>query len=339
VKHSKTEGKVMKKFINHTDDLLEESLQGFSQAHADIIKRHIQPDFIQRIADTPTGKVALISGGGSGHEPLHTGFVGKGMLDAACPGQIFTSPTPDQMMAAAEAVGNEQGILWIVKNYAGDVMNFEIAAEMVDLPSETVLIDDDVSLPKDHPTGRRGVAGTLIVEKIVGAGAEQGMDLEACKALAERVNQMTATMGVALHCCTVPAIGQPTFELTDNQIEMGVGIHGERGHETVPFTDAREIVEHIVSAINQELNPEKGQRVLLHVNGLGATPLIELHLIYRVAAQLWQSMGIEISRSLVGNYTTSLDMSGCSITLTLLDDEMICLWDAPVHTANLRWGC
>ena len=329
----------MKKFINNIDDLLEESLQGFAKAHADIIQLNTQPHFVKRKNPTPTAKVALISGGGSGHEPLHTGFVGTGMLDAACPGQIFTSPTPDQMMAAAQSIENKGGVLFIVKNYAGDVMNFEIAAEMLDCPSETVLIDDDVSLPKNHSTGRRGVAGTLIVEKIVGAAAEKGLNLSDCKVLGDKVNQMTATMGVALNCCTVPALGKPTFELNDDQIEMGVGIHGERGHDTIGLTNATEIVEQLANAINDDLKPKKGQKALLHVNGLGSTPLMELHLIYNLAAQYWEKRDIDICRSLVGNYTTSLDMTGCSITLTLLDEEMIKLWDAPVNTANLRWGC
>ncbi len=328
----------MKKFINNVDDLLEESLQGFAKAHTDIIQLNTQPYFVRRTNATATGKVALISGGGSGHEPLHTGFVGTGMLDAACPGQIFTSPTPDQMMAAAESVENKAGVLFIVKNYAGDVMNFEIAAEMLDCLCETVLIDDDVSLPKNHSTGRRGVAGTLIVEKIVGAAAENGMLLSDCKVLGDKVNQLTASMGVALNCCTVPALGKPTFELADDKIEMGVGIHGERGHDTVNLVSATEIVEYLANSINDDLKPEKGQKALLHINGLGATPLMELHLIYNMAAQFWEKRGLDICRSLVGNYTTSLDMTGCSITLTLLDEEMIKLWDAPVNTANLRWG-
>jgi len=329
----------MKKFINNIDDLLTDSLLGFSKVHSDIIQLNEQPHFIQRNSPTPSGKVALISGGGSGHEPLHTGFVGVGMLDAACPGHVFTSPTPDQMIAAAESVNNEGGVLFIVKNYAGDVMNFEIAAEMLDCPTEIVLIDDDVSLPKNHSTGRRGVAGTLIVEKMLGAAAEKGVDLKDCKTLGDKVNHMTATMGVALNCCTVPALGKPTFELGANEIEMGVGIHGERGHDTIDLISATEIVEKIADAIHADLNPKKGQKALLHINGLGATPLMELYLIYQLASQYWEKRGIEICRSLVGNYTTSLDMTGCSITLTLLDDEMVALWDAPVNTANLRWGC
>jgi dihydroxyacetone kinase-like protein len=329
----------MKKFINSIDTLLDESLRGFSKAHADIILFNSQPHFVQRIKPTQPGKVSLISGGGSGHEPLHTGFVGSGMLDAACPGQIFTSPTPDQMLAAAQAVENGGGVLFIVKNYAGDVMNFEIAAEMLDCPNATVLVSDDVSLPKTHSTGRRGVAGTLIVEKIVGAAAESGANLEACKALGDRVNQATASMGVALSSCTVPALGKPMFDLSDNEIEMGVGIHGEHGRETIDLISATEIVDRLASAIDDELKPQKGQPVLLHMNGLGATPLMELHLIYDLASRFWEKRGVSICRSLIGNYTTSLDMAGCSITLSLLDEELIRLWDAPVHTAALRWGC
>ncbi len=329
----------MKKFINATDTLLDESILGFAKAHNDIVQLSTEPTFIRRNAETKAGKVAIISGGGSGHEPLHTGFVGYGMLDAACPGQIFTSPTPDQMMAAAESVENGGGVLFIVKNYAGDVMNFEIAGEMLDCPNASVLVDDDVSLPKDHSTGRRGVAGTLIVEKIVGAAAEQGANLEECKALGDKVVRSTASMGVALSSCTVPAIGKPTFELGPDEMEMGVGIHGERGRETMKLTNANDIVAHLVQAIDEELNPQKGQRVLLHVNGFGATPLLELHLMYDLAAQHWEKKDVTISRSLVGNYTTSLDMAGCSITLTLMDDDMLKLWDAPVNTAALRWGC
>lgn len=329
----------MKKFINSVDTLLDESLNGFAKAHADIIEFNRQPHFIRRKKTAFPGKVALISGGGSGHEPLHAGFVGSGMLDAACPGQIFTSPTPDQMLAAAQAVDNGGGILFIVKNYAGDVMNFEIAAEMLDCPNATVLVNDDVSLPKDHSIGRRGVAGTAIVEKIVGAAAENGADLAACKSLGDRVNQATASMGVALSSCTVPALGKPTFNLGENEIEMGVGIHGEHGQKTIHYMSAAEIVEHLAGTIHSELKPQKNRSALLHVNGFGATPLMELYLIYELAAQYWQKQGITIARSLVGNFTTSLDMAGCSITLTLLDDELIRLWDTPVHTAALRWAC
>jgi dihydroxyacetone kinase-like protein len=327
----------MKKFINTVDTLLDESLLGFAKAHADIIQLNSQPRFVKRIKPKAPGKVALISGGGSGHEPLHTGFVGLGMLDAACPGQIFTSPTPDQMLAAAQAVENGGGVLFIVKNYAGDVMNFEIAAEMLDYPNATVLVSDDVSLPKTHSIGRRGVAGTLIIEKILGAAAEQGANLASCKMLGDKINLATASMGVALTSCTVPALGKPTFEIAENEMEMGVGIHGERGRETMRLVSATEIIEHMVNIINAELKPEKGQRALLLINGFGGTPLLELHLIYDLVAQFFEKQGLNICRSLVGNYITSLDMAGCSITLSLLDDEMIRLWDEPVHTATLRW--
>lgn len=329
----------MKKFIDTVDDLLLGSLQGFAKAHADIVQLSLNPHYIKRVQPTAPSKVALISGGGSGHEPLHSGLVGKGMLDAACPGQIFTSPTPDQMLAAAAAVENGGGVLFIVKNYAGDVMNFEMAAEMLDCAHATVLIKDDIALPKTHSTGRRGVAGTLIVEKIVGAGAENGRDLLACQALGDRVSSVTASMGAALHCCTVPALGKPTFDLTAKQMELGVGIHGERGSHTVDLMTASALVERLMQALCAELKPPAKQRLLLHVNGLGATPLMELQLIYHLASQFLEARKLNVCRSLVGNYTTSLDMTGCSITLTLLDEEMLELWDAPVNTANLRWGC
>jgi len=329
----------MKKFINSVDTLLDESLQGFALAHADIVKLNPAPRFVSRVAPAQSGKVALISGGGSGHEPLHCGFVGRGMLDAACPGQIFTSPTPDQMLAAAQAVDQGGGILFIVKNYAGDVMNFEMAAEMLEIPNASILVDDDVSIPEHSSSGRRGVAGTTIVEKIVGAAAESGMTLEKCRALGERVVKATASMGVALKSCTVPALGRPSFELADDELELGVGIHGEKGRERIALTTAGAIVEQLASAIDDALKPAQGQHALLHVNGLGATPQLELYLIYDLARQFWDKRGVAVTRSLVGNFTTSLDMSGCSITLTLLDDEMTRLWDAPVHTAALRWNC
>lgn len=329
----------MKKFLNAIDDMLDESLAGFALAHADIVKLQTQPYFVQRLQAARPGKVALVSGGGSGHEPLHTGFVGLGMLDAACPGQIFTSPTPDQILAAAQAADTGGGVLFIVKNYAGDVMNFEIAAELLDSPNATLLVSDDVALPKGQAVGRRGVAGTLVVEKLVGAAAEQGWDLAACKALGERVCQATASMGVALSSCTVPALGHPTFALGEQEMEMGVGIHGEHGRATLPLANAQTIVGQLFAHIDEELRPSPNQKALLHVNGFGATPLLELHLLYGLAAKHCQQQGINIVRSLVGNYTTSLDMAGASITLSLLDEEWLALWDAPVHTAGLRWGC
>jgi dihydroxyacetone kinase-like protein len=328
----------MKKFLNRVDNLLDESLRGFAQAHADIVTLNAQPHFLHRAQPTRAGKVALISGGGSGHEPLHSGFVGYGMLDAACPGQVFTSPTPDQMLAAAQVVENGSGVLFIVKNYAGDVMNFEMAAEMLDCANATVLVADDVALPKTHSIGRRGVAGTLIVEKIVGAAAEQGADLATCKALGDKIAAATASMGVALTSCTVPALGQPTFTLAADEIEMGVGIHGEQGRETVKLSTARAMITPLVETILADLKPQQNQQVLLHINGFGATPLLELYLVYDIAAQLLQQQGLIIARSLVGNYTTSLDMAGCSVTVSLLDEELLNLWDAPVHTASLRWG-
>jgi len=328
----------MKKFINSVDTLLDESLRGFALAHADILRFNADPRYLARTSPRPPGKVALISGGGSGHEPLHGGFVGLGMLDAACPGQVFTSPTPDQMMAAAQAVDNGGGVLFIVKNYAGDVMNFEIAAEMLDGPHESLLVHDDVSIPEHQGMGRRGVAGTTLVEKIVGAAAEAGYDLAACKALGEKVVHATASMGVALTSCTVPALGRPTFDIGEDEMELGVGIHGEKGRERAPLASAAEIVETLAQTIFDELKPGPGQQALLHVNGFGGTPLMELYLLYELARQYFSGRGVDITRSLVGNFTTSLDMAGASITLTLLDEETTRLWDAPVHTAALRWG-
>jgi phosphoenolpyruvate---glycerone phosphotransferase subunit DhaK len=329
----------MKKFINNVDTVLNESLQGFALAHSDIVEFNAEPRYIKRKTLKHPGKVVLISGGGSGHEPLHTGFVGRGMLDVACPGQVFTSPAPDQMLAATQAVQQGGGVLFIVKNYAGDVMNFEIASEMLEFPNASVLVSDDVSLPKAHSTGRRGVAGTLIVEKMVGAAAENGASLAECKVLGDRINLVTASMGVALTSCTVPALGKPTFALGENEMEIGVGIHGERGRETLPLKNATEIVEQVATIINEDLQPKKSQETLLHINGFGGTPLMELYLLYDLAAAFWQKRGVNITRSLVGNFTTSLDMAGASITLSLLDEELARLWDAPVHTAALRWGC
>jgi phosphoenolpyruvate---glycerone phosphotransferase subunit DhaK len=330
----------MKKLINAVDAVLRESLDGFAAAHADLVKVVHAPTYVVR-ADAPVaGKVALISGGGSGHEPLHAGFVGRGMLDAACPGEVFTSPTPDQMVAAAEAADGGVGLLFIVKNYSGDVMNFEMATEMLAGELATVLTNDDVAVEgSTYTTGRRGVAGTVIVEKIVGAAAEAGAALAACKALGDRVNQATGSMGVALTSCTVPAAGKPTFELGADEMEMGVGIHGEPGRKRVKLAEADAIAEEMIGAICQSLEPERGQPVLLLVNGFGGTPLMELYLMYQAARKQCAARGLEVARSLVGNYTTSLEMAGGSLTLTRLDDELIRLWDAPVHTAGLRWRC
>lgn len=328
----------MKKFINAVDDFLVESLTGFAAAHADLVSLHVDPVFLLR-ARKADNKVAVISGGGSGHEPLHGGFVGYGMLDAACPGQVFTSPTPDQMLAAAEAAESGKGVLFIVKNYAGDVMNFEMAAEMLPYENATVLTSDDVAVENStYTTGRRGVAGTVIVEKVVGSLAETGADLAACKALGDRVNRRTASMGVALSSCTVPAAGRPTFDIGENELEMGVGIHGEPGRRREPMRPADAIVADLVAAILEDLKPAGASEALLMVNGFGGTPLMELYLLYHKAARLLQEQGVNVSRSLVGNYTTSLEMAGGSVTVCLLDEEIRRHWDSPVHTPALRWG-
>lgn len=332
----------MKKFLNKTDDMLTESLSGFATAHADLVEVHFEPTFVTR-KNKAKNKVALISGGGSGHEPLHAGYVGKGMLDAACPGQVFTSPTPDQMLAAVEAVHADQGVLFIVKNYAGDVMNFEMAAEMLPFEHATILTSDDCAvINSTYTTGRRGVAGTVIVEKCVGSLAETGADLAACKALGDKINQRTASIGVALTSCTVPAAGKPTFDISETELEMGVGIHGEPGRRREAMRDADAIVADMIAAITADFagknTPLKGE-ILLLVNGLGATPLMELYLIYHAAAKLLGAQGCQIARSLVGNYTTAIDMAGASITVCLLDSEIKQHWDSTVHTPGLRWGC
>ena len=329
----------MKKLINKVDDVLSESLRGFGAAHADLVSVSLDPKLVVRRKKARAGKVALISGGGSGHEPMHAGFVGVGMLDAACPGEVFTSPTPDQMLAAAEAVDSGGGVLWIVKNYSGDIMNFEMAGEMYSGKSERVLTNDDVAVESSlHSQGRRGVAATVIAEKIVGAAAERGDDLAACKALGDKVAAASGTMGVALTSCTVPAAGKPTFSIGEGELEMGVGIHGEPGRRRVAMMPADAIARELVAAICESTNPGKGEDVLLCVNGMGGTPLLELYLLYDAAARECAGRGLTIARSLVGNYCTSLDMAGASITLTRMDGQMCELWDAPVHTAALRWG-
>jgi len=327
----------MKKLINGVETVLSESLAGFCAAHADIVRMGDQAPFVYRRHLKP-GKVALVSGGGSGHEPLHAGFVGYGMLDAACPGQVFTSPTPDLILAAAEAVDTGSGVLFIVKNYEGDVMNFDMAREMTGKTVATVITDDDVAVETStYSTGRRGVAGTLIVEKILGAGAEEGRDLAALQALGVHVNAHTRSMGVALSSCTVPAVGTPTFAIGDDEIELGVGIHGEPGRRRVKLMPAAELAATMVSAILGDLGARaKGEAILL-INGFGATPLMELYLMYDAVRKLVERAGIKVVRSLVGNYVTSLDMAGCSVTLSILDQETLELWDAPVATPALRW--
>ena len=329
----------MKKLMNSPDALLTESLRGFGAAHADLVTVSLDPMFLARRSAPRAGKVALVSGGGAGHEPLHAGFVGLGMLDAACPGQIFTSPTPDQIVAAIGAVDGDAGVLLIVKNYAGDVMNFEMAAEIAGVTVETILTNDDVAVEQStHSQGRRGVAATVIVEKMVGAAAERGEDLARLKALGEAVNAASGTMGVALTSCTVPAVGRPTFDLSEDEMEMGIGIHGEPGRRRVAMMTGDEIAREIVGAIVEDLKPASGDEMLLLVNGMGGTPLLELYGLYDAAARMCGAHGLTIARSLVGNYCTSLDMAGASITLTRLDAERTALWDAPVHTASLRWA-
>ncbi len=328
----------MKKLINAVEDVLSESLAGFCAAHSDIVRIGEQAPFVQRRQLTP-GKVALLSGGGSGHEPLHSGFVGYGMLDAACPGQVFTSPTPDLILAAAEAADTGGGVLFIVKNYEGDVMNFEMAREMSGKSIATVVTDDDVAVEAStFSTGRRGVAGTLIVEKIVGAAAEEGHNLAALKALGDRVNAATRSIGIALTSCTVPAAGKPTFDIAEDEMEVGVGIHGEPGRRRVKLRPAAEIASEMVGAITADLGARARGEAILLINGFGATPLSELYLMYDGVRRLLEGAGTVVARSLVGNFVTSLDMAGCSVTVSMLDEEMKRLWDAPVHTPALRWG-
>ncbi len=331
----------MKKLINKPEDVLADALKGVSAAHADLSVDH-QHRIIYRRQPKASGKVALISGGGSGHEPLHGGFVGMGMLDAACCGEVFTSPTPDQMVEATTVVDRGAGVLHIVKNYTGDVMNFEMAGEMAAADSgvrvATVVTDDDVAVEDSTWTaGRRGVGVTVLLEKIVGAAAEQGQDLDAVLALAKRVNANGRSMGMALTSCTVPSAGKPTFELPEDQMEMGVGIHGEPGRHRVPLVGAAETAEQLVDPILADLDFQGGPSIVM-LNGMGGTPLIELYLLYGEVAVLLEKAGVQVARTLVGNYITSLDMAGASVTVLKADDEMVRLWDAPVKTAGLRWG-
>ncbi len=328
----------MKNLMNKVDDVLAESLDGFAAAHADIVVLSAEREFVRRKRVQP-GKVALISGGGAGHEPLHTGFVGHGMLDAACPGQIFTSPTPNQMLNAAQAVDGGAGVLFIVKNYSGDMMNFEMAAEMMDQDNAIVIVNDDVAIEDStYTTGRRGVAGTLVVEKILGAAAERGDSLQALKALGMAVNKATASMGVALSSCTVPAAGKPTFQIGPHEMEVGVGIHGEPGRHRAPLASADVIAEELVGSVARDLALMPDQEVLLLVNGFGGTPLLELYLMVHAASKALQKSGVKVVRYLTGSYVTSLEMAGCSITVTAMEPAWLALWDAPVHTAALRWG-
>ncbi|MGB3996315.1 MAG: dihydroxyacetone kinase subunit DhaK [Acetomicrobium sp.] len=331
----------MKKLINDVEKVVAESLSGLAKAHADMVKLHPSVRAVLR-ADSPREKVAVISGGGSGHEPMHGGYVGFGMLDAACPGEVFTSPTPDQMYEAAKVVDGGKGILFIVKNYTGDIMNFQMAADMLaaeGIHVEQVVINDDVAVEDSlYTAGRRGVGGTVLAEKIVGAKAEEGGTLEEVKRMCEHVKANVRSMGMALSPCTVPAAGKPTFELGPDEMEIGIGIHGEPGRHRMKIKPAREIVEMLTSAIVEDLPFKAGDEVLAFVNGMGGTPLSELYIVYNDLSDFLGKKGIKIARSLVGDYITSLEMQGCSITLLRLDDEMKRLWDAPVCTPGLRWG-
>jgi dihydroxyacetone kinase-like protein len=332
----------MKKLINKVDDVVKESLAGVAAAHGDLVKVFYDPDYVVR-ADAPVkGKVGVISGGGSGHEPMHGGFVGMGMLDAACPGDVFTSPTPDQMEAATKAVDGGAGVLHIVKNYTGDVMNFEMAAEIAEaggIEVVAVVIDDDVAVQDSlYTAGRRGVGTTVLAEKLCGAAAEKGMNLQQVAEICRKVNANGRSMGMALTSCAVPAAGKPTFDIGDDEMEIGIGIHGEPGRERMKVKSAREIVEMMAEAVIKDLPYQSGDNVIAMVNGMGGTPLMELYLIYNELNKICTGKGIKIARRLVGNYITSLEMAGCSITLVKADDELLSLWDAPVHTPALRWG-
>ncbi|HEY1104909.1 dihydroxyacetone kinase subunit DhaK [Agromyces endophyticus] len=332
----------MKKIINDPKRVVDESVAGFALAHADLVRVEVDPIRVVR-ADAPiAGKVGLVSGGGSGHEPLHAGFVGFGMLDAAVPGAVFTSPTPDPILEATKAVDGGSGVLHIVKNYTGDVLNFETAADLAaaeGIEVRAVVTNDDVAVRDSlYTAGRRGVAGTVLVEKIAGAAAERGDSLEEVAAIAERVNAAARSMGLALTPCVVPHAGEPSFTLADDEIEIGIGIHGEPGRERVGLEPADRLVDRLLEPILDDLPYESGEQTLLFVNGMGGTPQIELYIAFRRAVEVLEARGIRIARSLVGSYITSLEMQGMSITLLKLDDEMIELWDAPVQTAALRWG-
>ena len=331
----------MKKLINDPQNIVAEALRGIEAAHSELRVDH-QHKIIYRGEPRP-GKVGIISGGGSGHEPLHGGFVGLGMLDAACAGEVFTSPVPDQMLAATKLVDGGAGVLHVVKNYTGDVMNFEMAAELAAAESGaqvlSVVTNDDVAVQDSTWTaGRRGVGVTVLLEKIAGAAAEQGRSLEQVAELAHKVNANGRSMGVALTSCTVPAAGKPTFDLGEDEMELGVGIHGEPGRQRVPLATAREIAELVLEAVLTDLPFTRGDQVLAFVNGLGGTPLLELYVMYHEVDKILSAHGVQVVRSLVGSYVTSLDMAGTSVTLLKLDDELIPLWDAPVRTPALRWG-
>ncbi|MGM0386321.1 MAG: dihydroxyacetone kinase subunit DhaK [Actinomycetota bacterium] len=332
----------MKKLINAPGDVVAESVAGFAAAHEDLVRARFDPTFLVRRDAPVAGKVGMVSGGGSGHEPLHAGYVGVGMLDAAVPGAVFTSPTPDPILAATRAVDGGAGVLHIVKNYTGDVLNFETAAELATLEGievRSVLVNDDVAVEDSlYTAGRRGVAGTVLVEKVAGAAAERGDDLEAVAAVARHAVANVRSMGVALSACTVPHAGKPSFDLGEDEIEIGIGIHGEPGRHRIPLESADHVTDRLLDAVVADLGIETGERVLLLVNGMGGTPASELYIVYGHARRRLEDAGVVVARSLVGNHVTSLEMQGASLTLLRLDETLLELWDAPVHTAALRHG-
>jgi phosphoenolpyruvate---glycerone phosphotransferase subunit DhaK len=332
----------MKKLINSPEDVVRDALRGMEAAHGDRLRISYDPYLVVRKDAPVQGKVGIISGGGSGHEPMHGGFVGPGMLDAACPGEVFTSPTPDQMLEATKAVSGGAGVLHVVKNYTGDVMNFDMAADMgkaEDIDVETVLTNDDVAVEDSlYTAGRRGVGVTVLVEKICGAAADDGKSLQEVAELGRRVNANGRSMGMALTPCITPGSGEPSFELADDEVEIGIGIHGEPGRFREQIGPASQIADRLMTPILEDLPFSSGDKVLAFVNGMGGTPLLELYVVYAEVAKIAQEHGLSIERNLIGNYITSLEMQGCSITLVKLDDDMVRYWDAPVDTPALRWG-
>jgi len=331
----------VKKLLNDPQDAVTQSLEGFALAHPDLVEVHLDPAYVTRAGGPVAGKVGLVSGGGSGHEPLHAGFVGAGMLDAAVPGAVFTSPTPDQILPALVAADAGAGVLAVVKNYTGDVLNFETAVELAEAEDRrvlTVVVDDDVAVEDSlYTAGRRGVAGTVAVEKIAGAAAERGDDLDAVADVARRVVANVRSMGVALTACTVPHVGRPSFDLAEDELEIGIGIHGEPGRRRIPRAPADEVTRLLLDPVADDLGLAGGDEVLLLVNGMGGTPLSELYVVYGRARRLLEERGVQVTRSLVGNYVTSLEMQGASVTVLRLDEELVGLWDAPVRTAALHW--
>lgn len=332
----------MKKLINSPEDVVKESLAGVADAHADMLKVSYDPNFVVRVDAPVRGKVGVISGGGSGHEPMHGGFVGFGMLDAACPGAVFTSPTPDQMLEATKAVSGGAGVLHIVKNYTGDVLNFEMAADLAraeGIEVEAVVTNDDVAVQDSlYTAGRRGVGVTVLAEKMTGAAAEQRRSLKEVAEVCRKVNALGRSMGMALTSCTVPHAGKPTFELPEDEMEIGIGIHGEPGRKRLKVASAAEIAEMLTRPILEDLPFKSGDEALVFMNGMGGTPLIELYLMYNEVNKILSGHGVKVSRRLIGSYITSLEMAGCSVTLVKMDDELTRLWDAPVKTPALRWG-